>query len=452
MPWDGSELWVGAVEDGQIRHGRLLLGGPTESVQAPVWADDTTLYVLSDRSGWWNIHRVDLADGTVGPLCPVDEEFLGPFTLWKMGGRPLTVLSDGRLAVLPGRGTLRMAVLDPHTGELTDMASPNPEFDGVVSAHGALIAAVAGGPRTPQTLLRFDIGSGGPARPSVTALRRESDADPYAAYLPNPRRLEITGPSGATVHALLYPPANPDAPPPSGARPPYVIWVHGGPTGHETCLLDLEKAYFTSRGLGVVDVNYAGSTGYGRDYRERLRGQWGILDVADVVAVASALADLGIADPDRLAVRGASAGGWTTLCAVTTGVLAHGPVFRAAVAYHGFADLATLTAHTHDFEAHYVDGLVGGPDDDLYASRSPLGHVSAKTNPILLLQGAEDAIVPPEQTESLVRALTEHGVPHESRVLPGEPHGFWRTDSIVTALRAELAFYRRHLGSPPPQP
>jgi dipeptidyl aminopeptidase/acylaminoacyl peptidase len=227
-----------------------------------------------------------------------------------------------------------------------------------------------------------------------------------------------------------------------------VVWIHGGPTAAVQPLLDLEKAYFTSRGIGVIDVNYGGSTGYGRSYRERLRRQWGVVDVEDAMAAARTLAQAGEADPKRLAIRGGSAGGWTALAAVTTGIALAGPVFSAATSYFGVADLRTFAAETHDFESRYLDGLLGPLPgfEAVYAERAPVGHVNEATAPILLLQGLDDPIVPPAQSESIAAALAEHGIPHAYLSFEGESHGFRKAETVIASLEAELAFYGQVFG------
>jgi dipeptidyl aminopeptidase/acylaminoacyl peptidase len=260
------------------------------------------------------------------------------------------------------------------------------------------------------------------------------------------------------VHALVYPPSSPVAEGPAGELPPYIVWVHGGPTGNVEPVLDIEKAYFTSRGIGIVDVNYGGSSGYGRQYRERLRGLWGIVDVADAMNAALALAESGEADRARLGIRGGSAGGWTALAAVTSGLTGsesapgHPPVFAAAVSYYGVADLRPFAATTHDFESRYLDGLIGPlPEAEaVYEARSPIGHVSGLTCPVLLLQGLDDPVVPPAQAEVIAADLAAHGIPYAYITFEGESHGFRRAETIITALEAELAFYGQIMGFAPP--
>jgi len=249
----------------------------------------------------------------------------------------------------------------------------------------------------------------------------------------------------------VYAPANPDVSAPAGELPPYVVWVHGGPTGNSVGLLDIEKAYFTSRGIGIIDVNHGGSTGYGRLYRERLRRQWGIVDVEDVKSAAMSLAKAGQADGARLAIRGGSAGGWTALAAVTTGAVKN-PVFAAATSYYGVADLRGFAASTHDFESRYLDGLIGPLPgfDAVYTERAPVGHVTDATCPVLLLQGLDDPVVPPQQARSIADDLAAHGIRHAYLAFEGESHGFRKADSIIASLEAELSFYGQILGFTPP--
>jgi dipeptidyl aminopeptidase/acylaminoacyl peptidase len=281
----------------------------------------------------------------------------------------------------------------------------------------------------------------------MDVLRRDVDDVPDEAYLPVPRQVEVDGKYGRVVHALVYPPTSPDAAGPPDERPPYVVWVHGGPTARSVGRLDIEKAYFTSRGIGVIDVNYGGSTGYGRLYRERLRREWGVVDVEDAVAAARHLAQKGDADPARLGIRGGSAGGWTALAAVTTGT-ADGAVFSAATSYYGVSDLRGLARATHDFESRYLDGLVGPLPgfDGVYAERAPLGHVTDATCPILLLQGLDDPVVPPEQAEAIAKELAGHGIRHAYIAFEGESHGFRKAETVMTCLDAELSFYGNIFG------
>ena len=469
MPWDGTELRVAVIgEPGRQAQQQaqrqaqqqaqrqaqqqVIMGGEHESVLAPAWRDDRSLYAVSDRSGWWNLYLASL-DGSVRALCPREEEFAGP--LWQLGMRPYVVLGDGRIAASYGAGAGRLGVLDPGTGQLTDLDLGYEAFSTWLSASGQTVAAIAGGPMVPPCVVEVSIPAAPGLAASVRELRREGDL-PDPGYLPAPHAARLTGPDGSVVHAVVYPPANPAAVGPAGALPPYIAWVHGGPTSHVTPRLDLEKAFFTSRGIGIIDVNYGGSTGYGRAYRERLRGQWGVVDVADAMAAVLALAEAGEADGKRLGIRGGSAGGWTALAAVTTGIGTAGTpedgVFAAATSYFGVSDLRGFAAQTHDFESRYLDGLIGPlPDcEDLYAERAPVGHVSKLTCPVLLLQGLDDPIVPPAQAESIAADLAAHDIPYAYLPFAGESHGFRRAENIIASLEAELSFYGQIMGFTPP--
>jgi dipeptidyl aminopeptidase/acylaminoacyl peptidase len=452
MPWDGTELRVGPVTGVTVADSALVMGGPAESVLAPLWRDDDSLYVISDASGWWNLYEVPAAAGAAArPLCPREEEFAGP--LWQLGARPFAVLADGRLAVLHGLSGLRLAVLDPASGTLTDADLGFPVAETALAGSSRAVAAIAGGPRTPWHVVRTWFGG------AIEVLRRQAVAAPDPRYLPDPREVQLpVGPNGGVVHAVVYPPANPDVSAPDGELPPYLVHVHGGPTSHSVPVLNLEKAYFTSRGIGVIDVNYGGSSGYGRAYRERLRGEWGVVDVADVTNAACALAESGEADRQRLGIRGGSAGGWTALAAVTTGLAdasgpgtGNSPVFAAAVSYYGVSDLRPFAVTTHDFESRYLDGLIGPlPEaEDLYQERSPIGHVSKLTCPVLLLQGLDDPIVPAAQSEAIAADLAAHGIPYAYIAFEGESHGFRKAETNILALESELAFYGQIMGFTP---
>ncbi|WP_435833374.1 LpqB family beta-propeller domain-containing protein [Streptomyces bungoensis] len=435
MPWDGTELLVGEVgEDGLLHEVRTVAGGPEEAVAQADWSADGGLLFASDRSGWWNLYR----DGT--PLCPREEEFAGP--LWKLGLSWFAPLDNGLVAVVHGRGAAVLGILDPETGEVVDTAGPWTEFAPALAAHGERVVAVGASPRTGYEVVELDTGTG---RARAIGARHRDTVDP--AYYPRPTARTFTGPGGREVHAHVYPPHHPARTAPDGELPPYVIWAHGGPTSRVPLVLDLEIAYFTSRGIGVAEVNYGGSTGYGRAYRERLREQWGVVDVEDCAAVARALAEEGTADPDRLAIRGGSAGGWTTAASLTTtGLYACG-----TISYPIF-DLATWgPGDTHDFESRYLESLVGPRAEvpERYAERSPTTHAHRLTAPFLLLQGLDDVICPPAQCERFLARLRGRGVPHAYLTFAGEGHGFRRADTIVRALEAELSLYAQVFGLAP---
>ncbi|MGV9303083.1 S9 family peptidase [Nonomuraea sp. NPDC003727] len=422
MPWNGTELRVVRLSDGDSW---TVKGGSTESVLAPQWKDDSHLYLVSDSSGWWNLYLIGIHGTSLQALHPAEEEFAGP--LWFLGGQPYQVMGDGRLAVLHGRGDLRLGLLDPRTGVLNDLDVPYSGWDPALSADGTMLAGVAYGGAIPRSVARIDTVTG-----RVEGLRRDITELPDVAYLPTPEPVEFTGRLGRQVHAFLYRPIHAD-----GAAP-YVVFVHGGPTAHSGSALDLEKAFFTSRGIGVIDVNYGGSTGYGRAYRDRLRGQWGIVDVEDTVAAAEWLVAEGIADPARIAVRGGSAGGWTVMAACC-----RSDVFAGGVSYYGVSALAPLNAHTHDFESRYTEWLVGPEDPALYAGREPLALVGGVSCPMLLLQGLDDPVVPPAQSSAFADALSERGVSCTYLAFEGESHGFRRTETRTAALAAELSFYQQ---------
>ncbi|MDP9397888.1 MAG: prolyl oligopeptidase family serine peptidase [Actinomycetota bacterium] len=448
MPWDGAEVRVADLRpDGTAGPHRTVLGGPAEAALQPEWADDDTLYAGSDRSGWWNLYRLR-ADGSgePDPLCPREEEFGTP--LWQLGWRTYGILADGRLAVLHGVGPQRLGVLDPRTGDLHDVGDPDAAWAPMLDVAGQRVAGLTVGPRDPGSIVTVDLPAGAAGAPSVA--RRAVEDLPDPAYLPEAQLRTLPGGPGncgREVHVVVWPPRHPDASGPEGTRPPYVVWVHGGPTAHTLPRLKLELAYLTSRGIGVVDVNYGGSTGYGRAYRERLRGQWGVVDVQDCVAAALALAEAEEADPDGLLIQGGSAGGWTTLAALTST-----DVFAAGTSYYGVADLLRFAEDTHDFESRYLDSLVGPLPEaqELYVARSPLSHVDSLASPVLLLQGLDDEVVPPSQSELFRDAAARKGIRHAYLAFEGEAHGFRRAETISRCLEAELSFYGQVLGFDPP--
>ncbi|HEX5497542.1 MAG TPA: prolyl oligopeptidase family serine peptidase [Mycobacteriales bacterium] len=441
MPWDGTELRVGQIgPEGTVDRWRTLLGGPTESVLQPEWARTDTLYAASDRSGWWNLYRIGLAGGEPEPLCPRPEEFGSP--LWQLGFASYAVLDDGRLAVLHGVGGHALGLLDPSTGALNDLDLPYTNWGATLDTRGAAAVAIAASPVRAPEVLRIDLATG-----AASTVRSSMPDTPDPAYLSLPSSQRLPGPDGRDVHAHVYPPTNPDLRGPAGESPPYLVFVHGGPTANAGVALDLEKAYFTSRGIGVIDVNYGGSSGYGRAYRERLREQWGIVDVQDSVAAVRALVERGDADGARLAIRGGSAGGWTVLAALTGT-----DAFGAGTSYYGVAELVRFAEDTHDFESRYLDGLIGPLPQcrDRYVARAPLSHVDELSCPVLLLQGAEDQVVPPSQAEMFRDALARKGIRHAYLLFDGEQHGFRRAETQITCLHAELSFYGQVFGFDPP--
>ncbi|MEU7576943.1 LpqB family beta-propeller domain-containing protein [Streptomyces sp. NPDC041068] len=433
MPWDGTELLVAEVrEDGTFGTPRTLAGGPDESIAQVEWAHDGRLLYASDRTGWWNLYRTAPDGGAVAePLCPREEEFAGP--LWQIGLSWFAPLDSGLVAVVHGKGATSLGILDPETGEVVDAAGPWTEWSATVAADGPRVLGVAASPRSAYEVVELDTGTG---RARVVGAAHDDPVHP--TYYPEPHIRTFYGPAGREIHAHIYPPHNPGHIAPDDQLPPYVVWAHGGPTGRSPLVLDLAIAYFTSRGIGVAEVNYGGSTGYGRAYRNRLREQWGIADVDDCAAVALALADEGTADRSRLAIRGGSAGGWTTAVS-----LAGTDVYACGTIIYPVLDLTAFASETHDLESQYLESLVGPLAEvpGRYAERSPVERAERITTPFLLLQGLDDVVCPPAQSERFLAKMEGRGVPHAYIAFEGEGHGFRRSDTMVRALEAELSLY-----------
>jgi dipeptidyl aminopeptidase/acylaminoacyl peptidase len=433
MPWDGTELRVTELESGTVS---TLAGSATESVLQPEWIDDATLTMVSDRSGWWNLYSVTL-HGEVASLHREEADFGGP--LWQLGNRFYDLLDDGRILAVRTLGSDDLVIVDPADGtsQAVDLSLTGIRLG---PRRGSRVLLTGGSSAQSGGLRVFDLDDG-----SLTDLRWDVESMPDAAYVPIAKARTFLG--ARDVHSFVYPPRNGDYDAPAGERPPYIAVVHGGPTGHSSGGYSPIYSFFTSRGIGIIDVNYGGSTGYGREYRNRLRGQWGVVDVEDVIAAVLGLADAGLADATRLAIRGGSAGGFTVLAALT-----RSSVFAAGASYYGVSDLATLAAETHDFESRYTDGLVGPlPEASaLYAQRSPITHVNDLTTPVLLLQGLDDEIVPPAQSELFRDQLAAQGLPHAYLAYEGESHGFRRAETIVDATESELSFYGQVMGFDPP--
>lgn len=434
MPWDGAELCVAPLrDDGTAGPYRVVAGGPAEAVTQAEWRDDGALYAVTDPTGWWNIHLVPL-DGTAPRnLTPRPEEFGD--AAWKLGYHYFALAGD-RIVTMHGTpDNRRLGVLDPAGGEITDLGGDYTYWAPTISASpdGSGVAAVGGSASRPFEVVRIDLATG-----AHQVLSPPAEL-PDPSVLPVPAAVTFDG-----VHAHVYPPAGARAGEPS----PFVIFVHGGPTGTSPMVFDLDIAYFTSRGIGVAEVNYGGSTGYGREYRERLRHNWGVVDVRDSETVALGLAATGLADPKRIAIRGGSAGGWTAVAA-----LVHSDVFRGAVAHYAITDPEGWARETHDFESRYLDGLIGPLPEtrQRYLDRSPTLHAAGASGPALLMHGLEDAIVDPGQAERFVAALDEHGGRWAYLTFAGEQHGWRREGTIVAALEAELAFYGLIFGFPTPE-
>jgi dipeptidyl aminopeptidase/acylaminoacyl peptidase len=440
MPWDGTELKVAPLDgDGALGTPRPVAGDPSESIFQPSWGPDGLVHFVSDRTGWWNLYR-EGTDGTQTNLTPMAAEFGAP--QWEFRYSTYAFLSDGHMACLWRRdGVHHLGMLDPETSEMIELDLPYSCFDPpYVAADGTRVAFVASSPTEPPQVVTLDF-----ATRAVDVLRRPKgpSIDPADLSVPEP----IVFPTeGGSAYAYHYPPANRSFVGPEGERPPLIVHAHGGPTGESVPELDLEVQYFTSRGFAVVDVNYGGSTGYGRAYRERLYGRWGVVDVLDCIRAAQHLVEQGKADPARLVIRGGSAGGWTTLCALT-----FHDAFACGTSYYGVADLEPFATSTHKFELRYTDVLVGPWPEaaELWRARSPVRSADLLARPVLLLQGLEDEVVPPSQAETMVDALRAKGVPHAYLAFEGEQHGFRRAETVVRCVQAELAFYGRILGFEP---
>jgi dipeptidyl aminopeptidase/acylaminoacyl peptidase len=442
MPWDGCELYVANFSpDGEATDVERIAGADgEESIWQPEWSPDGHLVFASDRSGWWNLEWIH--DGRRAPLHPASAEFGYP--AWVFGARSFGFLDDGRIVCgYENAGFTRFGVLEPESGELEPLDVGLDSWRSpYVWTEGTRAVIVAGSPSTATRIVRVDVVTG-----TVETVRTSIESELAAAWLSVPASIEFPTEGGLTAHALVYPPVNPDFEARDGELPPLIVMSHGGPTDSANPTYDVGIQYWTSRGFAVADVDYGGSTGYGRAYRERLNGNWGVVDLNDCVNAARHLIDQGEADPDRILITGGSAGGYTTICALT-----FTDVFAAGATYFGIADLEQFGGgETHKFELQYEHTLVGPYPEraDLYKARSPIHFTDRITTPMLVLQGADDRIVPPSQAELIVGALRERGVPHAYLLYEGEGHGFRKAENIVGSLEAELSFYAQVLGFEP---
>jgi dipeptidyl aminopeptidase/acylaminoacyl peptidase len=435
MPWDGSELWVGELQaDGSLGRLEQVAGGREESIFQPEWSPDGTLHFVSDRTGWWNLYR--WRNRQVEPLCEKAAEFGRP--QWVFGLSTYAFVSATHLiCAYTERGTWQLARLDTETRTLEPIITPYTEIWDVHATSGRVVFG-AGSPTEAASVVQLDLSTG-----QLEALRRSTTIAIDAGYLSVPRAVEFPTEHDLAAHALFYPPRNRDYRALPSERPPLLVKSHGGPTSAATTTLNFGIQYWTSRGIAVLDVNYGGSTGYGRAYRRRLNGQWGIVDVADCVNGARYLVERGEVDGKQLAITGGSAGGYTTLCALTFRDL-----FRAGASYYGISDLEALAKDTHKFESRYEESLVGPYPErrDLYRARSPIHFTDRLSCPLILFQGLEDKVVPPNQAESMVSALRAKGLPVAYIPFAGEQHGFRRAENIKRALESELYFYSRVFG------
>jgi dipeptidyl aminopeptidase/acylaminoacyl peptidase len=454
MPWDGTELFVAPItHEGTIGPSRKVAGGDEESIFQPSWSPDGTLYFISDRTNWWNLYAFVRESPSVvrgspdpaqdaAPVLPMNAEFGAP--QWVFGTTTYGFQPDGTIITRYAQGgTWRLMRLNPGTGKHLPIPIPYSNISSVNVANNRTFC-IAGSPTEPESLIEIDVPTG-----TTQVVRRSSSAGtgsggrPMADYISIPEAIEFPTADGKTAHAFFYPPKNPDFVGPPGEAPPLLVLIHGGPTSATAAQFRLTTQFWTSRGFGVCDVNYGGSTGYGREYRNRLRDSWGVVDVADAAGAARYLADQGKADNSKLIIRGGSAGGYTTLACLT-----FSDVFRCGASSYGISDLALMAKDTHKFESRYLDQLVGPyPQEEArYRERSPIFHLEKFKRPVILLQGLEDKIVPPNQAELILDSLKQRGVPVAYVPFAGEQHGFRKAENIIRAYEAELYFFSRVLG------
>jgi dipeptidyl aminopeptidase/acylaminoacyl peptidase len=435
MPWQGTELWLADLDDaGNLARARRVAGGNDESLCQPLWSPRGELFVVSDRTGWWNLYRVE--GEALQAVCPMQAEFGQP--LWVFGQAMVGFTGDDEIvATYIEQGLSKLVRIDVARGTMHPIPTPFTDLDDLRAGPG-FVVAIAGSAVAAEQLVCIDAATG-----AHRVLARSVDELPDAGYLSVPEALEYPSADGRTAHAFFFVPCNRDFEAPAGELPPLVVFSHGGPTSMSASSLKLTIQYWTSRGFAVLDVNYGGSTGFGRAYRDLLKGQWGVVDVEDCVAGARWLAGQGRVDGGRMAIRGGSAGGFTTLCALTF----HN-VFRAGASYFGVSDLKALDDDTHKFESRYTAYLVAPPPERerLYAERSPVLHAGRLACPVIFFQGLDDKVVLPAQSEVMVAALKARGIPVAYLAFEGEGHGFRRKESLIRTLEAEAYFYAKVFG------
>ncbi len=436
MPWDESELWVAEVSaNGALINAKCVAGGNKESIFQPEWSPDGKLYFVSDRTGWWNLYRVT-GNEEIEPLTQIDAEFGMP--QWVFGMSCYAFESaDKIVCTYSDRGIFHLATIDTQAREMQPISTTYSDVSYVRAAPGLAVFR-AGSPTQPLSIVRLDLATG-----NLEELRRSSTLEIDPGYLSIPQAIEFPTENGLTAHAFFYPPQNQDYRAPEHELPPLLVKSHGGPTSAAVSAQSLHIQYWTSRGIAVLDVNYGGSTGYGRAYRERLKDKWGVVDVDDCVYGARHLVERGEVDGNRLMITGGSAGGYTTLCALT-----FRDTFKAGASHYGVSDAEALAKETHKFESRYLDGLIGPYPErqDIYYQRSPINFTDRLSCSAIFFQGLEDKVVPPNQAEMMVAALREKGIPVAYVPFEGEQHGFRQAKNIQRALDGELYFYSRVFG------
>jgi len=439
MPWDGTELWVAEIQaDGSVAHAAKVAGTRDESIFQPQFSPDGQLYYVSDKSDWWNIYRLH-HDGSAQAVAPMKAEFGVP--QWVFGLSTYAFLDASTIAASYTQGGMwYLATIDTASGQVTHVNSPYTTISSVKAANGQVFFH-GGSALKPGAIVTYSTVSG-----TFAELRKEMTLEVDTKYLSNPSSIEFPTERGLTAFGIYYPPMNADFQAPDGETPPLLLISHGGPTSATSASFDLQIQYWTSRGFAVVDVNYGGSTGYGRAYRQRLNGQWGVVDIEDCCNAALYLADQGLADRNRLTIMGGSAGGYTTLAALT-----FREVFSAGASYFGVSDMERLALETHKFESRYMDSMVGAYPElkDLYRARSPVYYTEKLNCPVIFLQGADDKVVLPNQAELMVEALRKKGVPVAYLLYEGEGHGFRKAENIKRSLDGQFYFFAKIFGYEP---
>lgn len=437
MPWDGTELWVAEIQaDGTLGDAEKIAGSETESIFQPEWSPDGVLYFVSDRTNWWNLYRWNPSQPSIEPVCPKAAEFGLPQWVFDMTTYGFES-AESLICTYTENGVQHLARLNIGTLQLTEIETPYFAIGGLKVAPGYAVF-IGGSTTRPSAIVRLDLQTG-----KTEELRRSSTLEVDPGYISAPEPIEFPTENGLTAYAFYYAPKNRDYTAPANERPPLLVKSHGGPTASTSATFNPSIQYWTSRGIAVLDVNYGGSTGYGREYRERLKKQWGIVDVDDCVNGAKYLVKQGLADENRLCIDGGSAGGYTTLAALT-----FRNVFKAGASYYGVSDLAALARDTHKFESKYLDGLIGKypEEQEIYQQRSPIEYAQQLACPIIFFQGDEDKIVPPNQAEMMVDVLRQKGLPVAYVLFEGEQHGFRKAENIKRALDSELYFYAKVFG------